>query len=268
MLLCDSHVHLASPKFAGDVTEVIARADGAGVGRLVTCGTDLKSSESELAIAQAHAGVYAAIGIHGHAASSALVPSTDDAGAPVLDESLFARLAALAHRAPVVAIGEIGLDYHYDLSPREVQRSVLTRQLRLAAEAGLPVILHNRESDNDMVRVIEAGPHRLRGVLHCFLADRALADWAVARGLYIGVAGPLTFRNVRSLSEVISSVPRDRLLIETDSPYLAPHPWRGRRNEPAFVVRVAERLAEVLGMTLEQVAERTTENTFRLFGLG
>jgi len=164
-----------------------------------------------------------------------------------------------------VAVGEIGLDYHYDFSPREAQRLVLARQLALAGELGLPVILHNRESDEDLRRAVEAAPRSLRGVLHCFLADQKMADWALARGLYIGVAGPITFEKVRHLPNIVRRVPLDRLLVETDAPYLAPHPKRGQRNEPAFVRYVAERLAEILGLPLEELAQRTTENACRLF---
>jgi TatD DNase family protein len=268
MVFCDSHAHLASDRFAGETSAVIARAKSAGVTRIVTCGGDLFSSEAERAIAREHTGIYAAVGVHGHEASTALVAAAvDGAGAPVLDEAFFAHLAELADDPAVVAIGEIGLDYHYDLSARAVQRAVFARCLRLAADLGLPVILHNRESDEDLRRIVDEGPRGLRGVLHCFSADRAMAEWALARGLYIGVAGPITFANARGLPGVIRHVPLDRLLIETDSPFLAPHPLRGRRNEPAYVVRVAERLAEVKGITLEQVADVTTANACQLFGL-
>ncbi len=261
MPYCDSHCHLTAPQFDADREEVIARAQGAGVACLVSCGSDLASSAAEADLTAQHEGLYAAVGIHGHQASSALRPDG------TLDERAFRRLADLARRPGVVAIGEIGLDYHYDFSPRDAQRAVLAHQLALAAEVRLPVILHNRESDEDLVRVFEAGPAGIRGVLHCFLADRPLADWAVARGLYIGVAGPITFRNARTLPDVIRSVPPERLLIETDSPYLSPHPLRGRRNEPAHVVHVARRLAEVLGQPPERIAEQTAENARRLFGM-
>ncbi len=267
MCLCDSHAHLSSPRFSGQVPEVIARAMSAGVTRLVTCGTDLPSSEAEWTIAQSSPGVYAAVGVHGHDAVSALRTDSRAGAEPALDESVFARLAALAGRPGVVAIGEIGLDYHYDLSPRQVQRAVLARQLALAAALDLPVILHNRESDEDLMRIVDAAPGNLRGVLHCFLAGPEMASWAVARGLYIGVAGPITFRNARGVPDVIRGVPLGRLLVETDSPYLAPHPLRGQRNEPANVVRVAEGLAQVLGIGVQQVAENTTANACRLFGL-
>jgi TatD DNase family protein len=178
-----------------------------------------------------------------------------------------ARLGALAQIPGAVAIGEIGLDYHYDFAPRPVQRLVLERQLRLACALDLPVILHNRESDADLRAIIEAAPDGLRGVLHCFLADAALAEWALARGLYLGVAGPITFRNAPGLAEIIRRVPLERLLIETDCPYLAPEPQRGRRNEPAYVAHVAERLAQVLGVSSERVAQQTDANARDLLRL-
>jgi TatD DNase family protein len=256
----DTHTHLESARFDPDRAEVIHRAHDAGVMRMVTCGSDLESSAGEIALAASWPGLYAAVGIHGHRAFTA----ADDAGA--VDEAAMARLAALAGEPGVVAIGEIGLDYYYDFSPRVAQQAVMAHQLRLAAERGLPVILHNREADEDTRRLLEEAPP-LRGVLHCFLADAAMADWAVARDLYIGIAGPITFKNVRHLPDIVRRVPHDRLLIETDCPYLAPHPMRGRRNEPAYVPHVATRVAEVLSITVEELAQRTTGNARRLFGV-
>ena len=181
---------------------------------------------------------------------------------------MFERLAELASRPEVVAIGEIGLDYHYDFSPRSAQRAVLERQLALACDLDLPVILHNRESDEDLRRLVDAAPSALRGVLHCFLADEAMAEWAISRGLNIGIAGPITFANASHLSVVVRQVPLGRLLIETDCPYLAPNPKRGRRNEPAYVRYVAEKLAEMLGVSLAEIARRTADNACCLFGVG
>ena len=152
-----------------------------------------------------------------------------------------------------------------ELTP--VQRAVLARQLELAHALGLPVILHNRQSDQDLQQIVDAAPGPLRGVLHCFLANQPMADWALARGLYIGVAGPITFKNVRHLPEIVRRVPLDRLLIETDCPYLAPHPKRGQRNEPAYVRYVAEGLAAVLGLSPNEMAGRATENACRLLGI-
>jgi TatD DNase family protein len=176
------------------------------------------------------------------------------------------RLADLAAQPGVVAIGEIGLDYHYTFSPVDVQRAVLAQQLRLAHDLDLPVILHNRESDADLRALLDEAPP-VRGVLHCFLADAEMARWALAKGLYLGVAGPITFPKVQHLAPILRDAPVDQLLIETDCPYLAPQPVRGRRNEPAYVLHVAECLAEVLGVPLDELSRRTTENACRLLGV-
>lgn len=265
MQFFDSHCHLEARSFDPDRDQVIARAEGAGVTRLLSCGSDLPTSEAEVALARRYRGLYAAVGIHAHEARTAVRTSATGERQPELDESAFGRLEKLARSPGVVAIGEIGLDYHYDFSPREVQCAVLGRQLALACELNLPVILHNRESDDDLRRAVEAAPRSLRGVLHCFLADQEMADWALARGLYIGIAGPITF--VRHLPDIVRRIPLERLLVETDAPYLAPHPHRGQRNEPALVRHVAERLAEILVLPPEELARRTTENACRLFGL-
>ncbi len=269
-MLFDSHTHLESRRFDGDREAVIERAREAGVTQMVTCGSDLDASRQSVALARAHVGtravrIHAAVGIHPHEAWSAVV---GDGNAPVtLAEAAFEELAALAGDPCVVALGEMGLDYHYDFSPRPAQRAVLARQLALAAELDLPVILHNRESDADFCQVLDDGPADLRGVMHCFLADQALADWALARGLYLGIAGPITFRNVTHLDDIVRRMPRERLLIETDCPYLAPQPRRGRRNEPAFVRYVAEHVARLWDTSLDDVAQQTTANARRLLGL-
>jgi len=267
MHLFDSHCHLESPRFEPDRPQVIARATSAGVMRMVTCGSDLDTSAAEIALACRWQGLYAAVGIHPHEARSATRGDWSQGGHWTLDQAVLGRLSEMATRPKVVAIGEIGLDYHYDLAPHDVQRALLSRELALACELDLPVIIHNRESDRDIRHLVDKAPSSLRGVLHCFLADRAMAEWALARGLYIGVGGAITFKSVRYLAGIVRDVPMDRLLIETDAPYLAPHPHRGQRNEPAFVVHVVEKLAEVLDLPSNQVARRTTENACRLFGL-
>ena len=265
MQLFDSHLHLGSQRFDTDRQQVLERARDAGMTRMLTCGSDVATSTGEVALAGAHEGVYAAVGVHGHEAESAVC--RDTAGGFELDEAVFERITQLASAPGVVAIGEIGLDYHYDLSSRDVQRAVLARQLRLACELGLPVVLHNRESDKDMRRAVDAAPAVLMGVLHCFLSTQEMADWAAQRGLYLGIAGPITFKSVKHLEAIVRGYPRDRLLIETDSPYLAPHPRRGKRNEPAWVVHVAERLADILDLSLQEVVRLTTGNACRLFGV-
>jgi TatD DNase family protein len=231
MELFDSHAHLESARFEADRAEVIACAMSTGVTRILTCGSDLETSAQSIALAQANPGIYAAVGIHGHRASSAVraeVGETGEPGAdpPAHEPDAFSQIADLATQPGVVAIGEIGLDYHYLLSPAQTQRLVLGHQLQLAHDLDLPVILHNRESDADLRALLEAAPP-VRGVLHCFLADAEMARWALDKGLYLGVAGPITFPNVRHLAEILREAPLDRLLIETDCPYLAPQPVRG-----------------------------------------
>ena len=267
MRFFDSHTHLESDRFDPDRSEVIARAMRAGVTHIITCGTDLTTSSQGIAVTRSHPGLFAAVGIHAHQALSGVDGEFIETEPWKLDGAAFARVAKLATEADVVAIGEVGLDYHYDFSPRVVQRAVLERQLALACEMNLPVSLHNRDSDEDMRRLVDAAPAVLRGVLHCFLAGPEMARWALARGLHVGIGGPVTFKNMQHLPEVIREVPLDRLLIETDCPYLAPEPKRGRRNEPAYVGYVAEKLAELLGIPLEELARRTTENACRLFGV-
>lgn len=251
---------------------MIARASSAGVTRMVTCGSDLETSRTDLALARGHEGLYAAVGIHGHRATTALMGGENENTAPSqepwrLCDSVWDEVATLAADPQVVAIGEIGLDYHYDFSPRDVQRAVLARQLDLACSLDLPVILHNRESDEDMRLTIEGASPSLRGVMHCFLADLEMAEWVWTRGLYMGIAGPITFKNVRYLDDIVRRAPRERLLVETDCPYLSPHPKRGRRNEPAHVVHVAAKVAELLDLEVAEVARMTYENACRLFGI-
>jgi len=267
MQFLDSHTHLESPRFEPDRAVVIARARSAGVTRMVSCASDLATSSTEIALADRWPGVYVSVGIHPHEAHSVIRGDCTQQGHWELDQSSFHRLAELAAHPKVVAIGEIGLDYHYDFSPRAVQHAVFAQQLALGCEMDLPVIMHNRESDQYLRRLVDDVSTCPRGVLHCFLADRAMAEWALARSFYLGIGGAITFKSARHLAEIVRSVPIDRLLIETDAPYLAPHPKRGRRNEPAFVVHVAERLANVLGLSLQEVARQTTENACRLFGL-
>lgn len=270
-MYCDSHAHLESGRFDHDREAVMDRAQRAGVARILTCGSDLATSEAAMRLSAARDGLYAAIGIHGHRAQSAVADVAG--GAWRLDEGVFTALHALIASsrqnvmgAKIVALGELGLDYHYDFSPRDVQRAVLERLLALAEAWGLAVVLHNRESDADLRAIVDnASPH-LRGVLHCFLADDAMADWALARGLYLGVAGPITFERVTHLPAIIRRAPRDRILIETDCPYLAPHPRRGQRNEPSFVTHIAARVAELWGLTSAEVGRLTAENASRLFG--
>jgi TatD DNase family protein len=254
--MIDSHCHLDFPDFDPDRDQVLARAAESGVTALIDPGTDLESSRRAVALAEKHDSVYAAVGVHPHDAST-------------LDRETLAQVRQLAAQAGVVAIGEIGLDYYRDLSPRDVQRAAFDRQLALAADLDLPVIVHQRESAADVIAALRdwaAGGHA-GCVLHAFSGDQAMADEAVATGFYLGIGGPLTFKNARNLPEIVTRVPLAHLVIETDAPYLAPHPYRGKRNEPAYVALVAERLAELLGLPPGDVTAQLTDNTRRLFRL-
>ncbi|HIC92753.1 MAG TPA: TatD family deoxyribonuclease, partial [Anaerolineae bacterium] len=211
MELTDTHAHLDFPQFDGDREEVIERALAAGVRRIINVGADLASSRRAVALAEAHPPIYAAVGVHPHDAKT------------LTDEAL-AELLGLARHPKVVAIGEIGLDFYRDLSPREAQRQAFERQLALARELGLPVIVHDRNAHAEVMDVLRR--RGLRGVLHCFSGDLEMARQAIEMGFYISVAGPATFKNAKRLPEIVRQLPLERLLIETDCPYLAPHPHR------------------------------------------
>jgi TatD DNase family protein len=256
--LVDSHAHLDDSAYDSDRAAVLARAAEAGVTRLVSVGTDLLSCHRTLAVSEEYPGVYAAVGVHPHAATQ-------------LDAEALAELRALAGRPKVVAIGEIGLDFYRDLSPRDAQREAFRAQLALARELALPVIVHDREAHTEVLATLRAWAADYpgaRGVLHCFSGDEALARSAIALGFYISFAGPLTYANAARLPQLATSLPLEWLLVETDCPYLPPTPLRGKRNEPANVALVAEKLAALRGLTLAEVAEATTANAVRLFGLG
>ncbi len=252
MRLIDSHVHLDDPIFEADREAVIERALAAGVERMMAIGTGSGPPDLETAIRQAERCPFmlATIGVHPHDASKATAET-------------FERLRDLAAHPKVAAIGEIGLDYHYDFSPRDVQRAVFLKQLEIAAEAGKPIVIHTREAWPDtMALLLECwhGP----GIMHCFTGDPKQAQEALDLGFHLAFGGVLTFPKADTVREAARITPEDRLLVETDCPYLAPAPHRGRRNEPAFVVEVARRLAEVRGSTLDEIAGQTTRNFERL----
>jgi len=244
VILVDSHCHLDDEKFAADREEAIERARAAGVELMLAIGT---GGVLDVAIQQAerYPFMYATIGVHPHDAASATAAT-------------FARLRELASHPKVVAIGEIGLDYHYDFSPRDVQREVFERQLELAAEFHKPIVIHTREAWEDTMALVPSLPHG--GIMHCFTGDAAQARQALDRGFHLSFGGVLTFPKAESLREAARIAPEDRLLVETDCPYLAPVPHRGKRNEPAYVVDTARRLAEVRGTTLDWIAACTTRN--------
>jgi len=255
-VLVDSHAHIDTSRFNADREAVIEAAVAGGVSRMVDPGCDLVSSQHAVALAKAHPGtVFAGVGVHPHDATT----YTDEVGA---------QLRELAHEREVVAIGEFGLDYFRMLSPRDVQRSVFCAHLQLARECNLPCIIHVRDSHDDVVELLRAHGQGLRGVFHCFSGDVAQAEECLTfEGFMLSFAGPLT-KQGNALPEVARMVPLDRVLVETDSPYLVPKPQRARRNEPLFVKYVAEKLAEIRGMTLAEVAQVTTANAVRLFSLG
>jgi len=250
-LLVDSHCHLADAAFDADREAVIERARAAGVGCIVVVADTVASSEAALAISRSGDGLAATAGIHPHQASG-----FDDASA--------AHIERLVSDPAIVAVGETGLDYHYDFSPRDRQRESFAWHLAQAARCGKPVIIHSREADDDTARLIGDAPAGLTGVLHCFSAGPAVLRAALARGLHVSWSGMITFRKWDA-AWAVEQVPDDRLLVETDAPYLAPVPYRGKRNEPAFLPATAQRLAELRGCTPEHLAELTTENARRLF---
>jgi TatD DNase family protein len=261
-LLIDSHCHLEAKDFRGadgadDRPAVVARAREAGVGPLVCIGSGASLTEVDNAIAWAErdARIWAAIGIHPH-----------DAGG--MDEASFARIAELARHPRVVAIGETGLDYYYDHSPRDAQRAVFARFLRLAAEVKKPVTLHVRDAHEEARAVYAAEADRaLGGIVHCFTGTPDDAEAWLALGLHISFSGILTFKSAAPIQAAAQLVPSDRILVETDCPYLAPIPHRGKRNEPGYVVHTAAKLAELRGVPVEQVAAQTTANAVRLLGI-
>ena len=249
----DSHAHLGDRKFKDDQEVTIQRAREAGVSLILNPGADMESSARAVRLAQSQEGIYAAVGMHPH--------DVKDMKPGDLDQ-----LEAWTREPKVMAIGEIGLDYHYNFSPKEDQQYWFKEQLNLAKRLNLPVIIHDREAHGDVFDMIEeAGVASTGCVMHCFSGSVEMAREYVKRGIYISLAGPVTFHNARKTREVAADIPLEWLLIETDCPYLAPVPHRGRRNEPAYVVKVAETIADVKKVPLEEVARHTTANGKRLF---
>ncbi|MEE9589181.1 MAG: TatD family hydrolase [Hyphomicrobiaceae bacterium] len=253
-MLVDHHCHLDFDQFANDRDDLVARAEAAGVEILVSISTRIAHFDELLETIAPYPNVYCSIGTHPHHADKEL-------GVPV------ERIVELSEHPRVIAIGEAGLDYHYDNSPRKAQAEGFRRHIAAARETGLPLVIHTREADEDTASILEeemsAGP--FSAVLHCFTAGRDLAERGLALGLYVSFSGVITFKNSDELRAIARDVPMERLLVETDAPFLAPVPHRGKRNEPAFVRHTAECLAEVKGVSLDQLAEATTENFFRLY---
>jgi TatD DNase family protein len=253
-MLVDSHCHLDFPDYAGDVEGVLARARAAGVATCLSIGTELARFAGVRAVAEKFPDVWCSVGVHPHEAAKEPLTS------PAL-------LLAEASHPKVAGIGETGLDYYYEHSPRPAQGVNFRCHIAAGREAKLPVIVHTRDADDDTIAILndEMQNGAFTGLIHCFTGSQKLADAALALGLYISVSGIATFKNSGALREVIKTAPLDRLLVETDAPFLAPMPHRGKTNEPAFVVHTARMLAELKGVSENELAAATTENFFRLF---
>jgi len=254
-MLIDSHCHLDFPDFAAELDGVVERARAAGIARLVTISTRVARQGELLAITERFADVYCSVGTHPHYAHEELDVTTAD-------------LVARTRAAKVVALGEAGLDYHYDYSPRDAQERGFRTHIAAARETGLPLVIHSRDADEDTAKILEeeSGKGAFPAVLHCFTGGPDLARRAVALGHFISFTGILTFKNSDALRAIAAELPADRILVETDAPYLAPEKFRGKRNEPAYVVETAKVLAETRGVSLDAISQQTTANFFRLFG--
>lgn len=251
--LFDTHTHLNDKQFSGDLPEVLGRAYEAGVKEMAVVGYDLPSSQSALKLAKNHQGLYAIIGVHPHYASS-------------LNDEVLYKLKILAEEPEVVAIGEIGLDYYRNLSPRDVQEDAFLQQIKLAQDLKKPIVIHDRDAHGDTMDILRTKKAGVNGgILHCFSGSWEMARQCMTMGFHISIAGPVTYHNANRLLEVAKLVPLDRLLIETDCPYLSPHPFRGKRNEPARVRLVAEKIAQLRKISLEKLGEATRENARKVF---
>ncbi len=253
-MLVDSHCHLDFPDFAPELPDVVARAHAAGIGKLVTISTRVRKFADVLGIAERFPDVFCSVGTHPHHAHEELDVTADE-------------LVRLASHSKVVAIGEAGLDYHYDFSTPQAQEQGFRTHIAAARMTGLPLVIHTREADENTGRILEEEMEQgaFSAVLHCYTGGLELAERAVALGHYVSFTGILTFKNSNDLRAIAAALPADRILVETDAPYLAPGKFRGKRNEPAYVVETARVLAEVRGVTFDEIARQTTANFFRLF---
>jgi TatD DNase family protein len=254
-MLFDTHAHLNAIQYEEDRVEVIKRAREDGVSHIVVVGFDKETINGAMKLAEQYDFIYAAVGWHP-------VDAID-----LKDEDL-QWIESLASHPKVVAIGETGLDYHWDKSPKDVQKEVFRKQIALAKKVNLPIIIHNREATEDIVKIlIEEDAKVVGGIMHCFSGSIEVAKQCVDMNFYISFGGPVTFKNAKKPKEVAKVVPLDRLLIETDCPYLTPHPYRGKRNEPAYVKLVAETIAELRGLSFEEISKKTSDNARRVFGI-
>lgn len=256
-MLIDTHCHLTMYEAGPDRSGVIQRATESGISRLITIGTDLEDSRQAIAIAEEHDSIYAAVGVHPHDVKD----FTDS-------ERVSANIRELASNKKVVALGETGLDYHYMHSPASIQQEHFRLEINLAKSLGLPVIIHSREAKEDTLRILKEEEVQLTGgVLHCFSGDMDMAEQAMEMGLYISFSGVITFKNAGKILDIVSAVSLHRILIETDAPFLTPHPHRGKKNEPAYVKYVAEKIAEVKDISLEELGTTVMSNASRLFNI-
>lgn len=254
-MLFDSHAHYDDEKFNDDRDDVLIKAHEDGISYILNAATDIDTSLMGIGFAEKYDFVYASVGVHPHNTSS-------------LDDRVAERIAELAKNPKVVAIGEIGLDYYYDYSPKDAQKYWFKRQLDLAVDLSMPVIIHDRDAHEDIVNIMkESKISQVGGVMHCFSGSREMAKIILDMGFYLSFGGPVTFKNARKAIEVLQYVPMDRLLIETDSPYLSPEPHRGKRNDSRNVRYVAEKIAEIKGLDFEDVASVTLNNAKQLFGI-
>lgn len=254
-MLFDTHVHLNAEQYNEDLQEVIDRARKEGVSNMVVVGFDRPTILKAMELAESYDFIYACVGWHP-------VDAID-----MTDEDLV-WIEELSKHPKVVAIGEMGLDYYWDKSPKEIQKEVFRKQIRLAKKVKLPIVIHNRDATADIVEILkEEGADEVGGIMHCFSGSPEVAKECVKLNFYISLGGPVTFKNAKKPKEVVAEIPLDKLLIETDCPYLTPHPYRGKRNEPSYVKLVAEQIAEIKGLTLEEVADVTTRNAKKLFAI-
>jgi TatD DNase family protein len=254
-MLFDTHVHLNAEQYEDDLQEVINRALEKGVQNMVVVGFDEPTIKKAIQIAETYDFIYASVGWHP-------VDAVD------MTDKHLAWIEELAQHPKVVALGEMGLDYHWDKSPKEVQKDVFRRQIRLARKVNLPIIIHNRDATEDVVTILkEEHVEEVGGIMHCFTGSIEVAKQCMDMNMYISFGGPVTFKNAKKPKEVATELPLDKLLIETDCPYLTPHPFRGKRNEPGYVSYVAEQIAELKGITYEELADITTANAKKLFGI-
>jgi TatD DNase family protein len=254
-MLFDSHAHLNAIQYEEDIVEVIQRAKDEKVTHIVVVGFDKETISKAMELTDQYDMIYAAVGWHP-------VDAID------MTEEDLKWIKQLAAHPKVVAIGEMGLDYYWDKSPKEIQKEVFRKQIQLAKEVKLPIIIHNRDATEDVVRILqEENANEVGGIMHCFTGSLEVAKQCMDMNFYISFGGPVTFKNAKKPKEVVKEIPMDRLLIETDCPYLTPHPYRGKRNEPSYVKYVAEQIAELRGVTLEEIATKTSDNAKKLFGI-